>query len=223
MDAEITTNEGISRRTIVKGAAWSIPVMAAAVAAPAAVATGGPNWDVTVNGNCSGNYDVNILRALFPGGIGGQTLYNTAVALLTTLGFTAPMTRQFTITATDGDIPAGTQFQLFHGGLLNVSVATLSAGLSGISASALNIISINPNDATFTFTQAIPEGTTVTINLLTMLADVRALSNITLSLVGADNPAPGAEGADSDSISTILGALVNLGGGRSIGVQACAA
>ncbi len=36
---EIQKNKGISRRTIVKGAAWSVPVIAAAVATPLAAAS----------------------------------------------------------------------------------------------------------------------------------------------------------------------------------------
>jgi hypothetical protein len=43
LNAEITSNEegGLSRRRVVKGAAWSMPVIAAAIAAPAASASGG--------------------------------------------------------------------------------------------------------------------------------------------------------------------------------------
>ena len=33
---------GISRRTIAKGAAWAVPVVAVAAAAPAMAASGGP-------------------------------------------------------------------------------------------------------------------------------------------------------------------------------------
>jgi hypothetical protein len=43
LNAEVTSSEegGLSRRRIVKGAAWSMPVIAAAIAAPAASASGG--------------------------------------------------------------------------------------------------------------------------------------------------------------------------------------
>ncbi|MEO5320422.1 hypothetical protein PV761_17765 [Arthrobacter sp. CC3] len=42
LNAEVTSSEegGLSRRRIVKGAAWSVPVIAAAIAAPAASASG---------------------------------------------------------------------------------------------------------------------------------------------------------------------------------------
>ncbi|WP_136044435.1 hypothetical protein [Microbacterium sp. K41] len=39
MTEEIQKNKGISRRTVVKGAAWSVPVIAAAVATPLAAAS----------------------------------------------------------------------------------------------------------------------------------------------------------------------------------------
>lgn len=50
LNAEVTSSEegGLSRRRIVKGAAWSVPVIAAAIAAPAASASGGAT--VTVLG-----------------------------------------------------------------------------------------------------------------------------------------------------------------------------
>lgn len=40
------TQNGFDRRTVVKGAAWSVPVLAAAVAAPLAAATGGSDADL---------------------------------------------------------------------------------------------------------------------------------------------------------------------------------
>ena len=39
MSDEVTVSKPHSRRAVVKGAAWSVPVIAAAVAAPAAVAS----------------------------------------------------------------------------------------------------------------------------------------------------------------------------------------
>lgn len=40
MTEEVQPNKGLSRRAIVKGAAWSVPVIAAAVATPLAAASG---------------------------------------------------------------------------------------------------------------------------------------------------------------------------------------
>lgn len=50
---EVQNNQGISRRTIMKGAAWSVPVIAAAVATPMAAASGDAG-DFQVNGSCGG-------------------------------------------------------------------------------------------------------------------------------------------------------------------------
>jgi len=48
-------SSGQNRRTIVKGAAWSVPVIAAAIAAPFAAASGTPTGTLTVaTMNCTG-------------------------------------------------------------------------------------------------------------------------------------------------------------------------
>jgi hypothetical protein len=211
MDAEITTNEGISRRTIVKGAAWSIPVMAAAVAAPAAVATGGPNWDVTVTGSCLNDYQDSALAALIPGG-----LTQTVRAALALVGLTRPASRTFTITATDGTVPAGTTFSLsYPAGLINL------VALEGlIEANALTVVTINPTQTTFTLNAPLTEGQFITFNIINAIIDIGALSSVTLSLVGNDNPVnPGTEGADSATVSTLLAAGFNLGSLGILGVS----
>lgn len=48
------TNKPRNRRAIVKGAAWSVPVIAAAIAAPAASASGETGTLVVTTANCSG-------------------------------------------------------------------------------------------------------------------------------------------------------------------------
>lgn len=45
----------VERRTIVKGAAWSIPVIAAGVAVPGATASGQTPWNVSIDGQCVAN------------------------------------------------------------------------------------------------------------------------------------------------------------------------
>ena len=42
----------LNRRTVVKGAAWSLPVLAAAVAVPMAAATGTTPWNVSITQDC---------------------------------------------------------------------------------------------------------------------------------------------------------------------------
>lgn len=46
-------NQGLSRRTLVKGAAWSVPVVVAAVAAPAQAASVVNVGDFSLNGQCA--------------------------------------------------------------------------------------------------------------------------------------------------------------------------
>jgi len=203
MDAEITTNEGISRRTIVKGAAWSIPVMAAAVAAPAAVATGGPAWDVTVTGNCLNDYEDSALNSLVT-----PSLRNTVRAALALLGFTRPAERSFTITATEGTVPAGTTFSLsYPNGLIDLGLLQTL-----IQANALTVVTINNTQTTFSLNNPLTQGQSITLDVIGPIIDIGLLSSITLALVGSDNPTnPGTEGADSATVSTLVGVAVNLG------------
>lgn len=211
MTEELTQHQGISRRTIVKGAAWSIPVMAAAVAAPAAVATGGPAWDVTVTGTCANDYDLSALEALVPG-----LLVDTVEAALALLGLTPGASRTFTIAATEGTVPAGTTFSLaYPDGLIDLGL------LEGIiEAEALTVATINNTQATFTLDSDLTQGDSITIDLFDSILEIGALSSITLSLVGSDNPTdPGSEGADSATVSTLVGVAANLGSLGIIGVS----
>lgn len=218
MNEEITQTDGISRRTIVKGAAWSIPVMAAAVAAPAAVATGGANWDVTVSGSCVNDYDISALEALVP----LPATLALVKAALAGLGFTEGAARTFTITATDGTVPAGTMFSLtYPSGLINI-VALESL----IEAQALTVANINATSATFSLNSALTEGQSITFDIYDAVVNIALISSVTLSLVGNDNPVnPVSEGADSATVSTLVGAQVNLaplgGGPGKLTVQAC--
>lgn len=219
MTEELTQHQGISRRTIVKGAAWSIPVMAAAVAAPAAVATGGPGWDVTVSAACSGQYSLRLLQNQV-----GTALVAVAEGLLNALGLSRA-TREFTITATEGTVPAGTTFSLaYPDGLIDL---TLLQGL--IETNALTVVTINNSQATFTLDSDLTQGQSITLDLLQAIIDVQLLSSVTLSLVGNDNPTdPGSEGADSATVNTLAGAGVDIdlngplpGGVVTVGVQLC--
>ncbi|MFJ4167898.1 hypothetical protein ACIPY3_00160 [Paenarthrobacter sp. NPDC089714] len=73
MSDELTVSKPHTRRAVVKGAAWSVPVIAAAVAAPAAVASVN-NAALAVTGTQTGLLTLNLLD-------GGGTL--TAQALTT--------------------------------------------------------------------------------------------------------------------------------------------
>lgn len=64
---------GPDRRTIVKGAAWSVPVIAAAVGAPGASASPGGDWNVSVSAGC-------LLGTVGIGLLPGFTISETAAA-----------------------------------------------------------------------------------------------------------------------------------------------
>jgi hypothetical protein len=99
---EIQKNKGISRRTIVKGAAWSVPVIAAAVATPLAAAS-------VLNDD------------LVPALSGPLTL---------NLGFLASVTTVNTLTITNNGTdasPAGaTAVVQYNPGLLSLNIATVA-------------------------------------------------------------------------------------------------
>ncbi|MFF1831729.1 hypothetical protein [Paenarthrobacter sp. NPDC058040] len=76
MSDELTVSKPHSRRAVVKGAAWSVPVIAAAVAAPAAVASVN-NAALAVTGNQTGLLTLNLLD-------GGGTLTATALTTVPT-------------------------------------------------------------------------------------------------------------------------------------------
>jgi hypothetical protein len=211
MNSETTQHEGgLSRRTVVKGAAWSIPVMAAAVAAPAAVATGGPAWDVQVTGVCANDYDISALEALVP----LPVTLGLGKAALAAAGITEGASRTFTITALEGTVPAGTQFTLsYPTGLLD-----LTALGNLIEANALLVATVNETNTTITLSGPLAQGSSITINYIDAVIDLGVASSVTLSLVGNDNPS-GADGADSASINNLAAAAVNLGSLGILGVS----
>lgn len=61
MSADLKLSNSTSRRAVVKGAAWSVPVIAAAVAAPAASASTSELGALALNGSCG------VLGVLGPG------------------------------------------------------------------------------------------------------------------------------------------------------------
>ncbi len=96
------TTSGIDRRTVVKGAAWSVPVIAAAVASPLAAATTDHLLDISVNAECYG-IDIGGFGASFP-------RWEVAVA--------------------NGPIPAGTVFVLESSAIANISLGGLGNGIT---------------------------------------------------------------------------------------------
>lgn len=109
-----TSSGHVTRRTIAKGAAWSLPVVAVAAAAPSANAST-PVQDVDVDASC---YGLNI---------GG-------------LGLSYP---QFSIIAVGAPIAAGSTFTLTSDGLANVTIGGDTALIDiGILAHSSRVITL---------------------------------------------------------------------------------
>lgn len=101
-----TSNSKISRRTVAKGAAWSVPVVAVAAAAPAASAsTSNDVGALSLDGTC---------------GALGAGLLSTGLTL--TAG-------------PDVAVPAGTVISLSSTGLANIGVFTITGGLASVAVS----------------------------------------------------------------------------------------
>ncbi|MGJ3189261.1 hypothetical protein FQP90_12145 [Paenarthrobacter nitroguajacolicus] len=102
MSDELTVSKAHSRRAVVKGAAWSVPVIAAAVAAPAAVASVN-NAGLAITGTQTGLLSLNLLD-------GGGTLTATALTTvpteITVTNGAGAINQSATITVTVGR-PAG--------------------------------------------------------------------------------------------------------------------
>jgi len=195
---------GLSRRTMVKGAAWSVPVIAVAAATPMASASTADQFDVQVTGTCEGDFRAAGLAS------------NILNALTGVLGLD-PATRSFTVTAAEGTIPAGTQFTLTDGGLVNVNALSVTGA---IGLDALNIIRVG-NTATITLEQDLAEGQSCALELLGALADIRVASDMTLALAGTDNPSTAPGAANSAEVSTTLGTSVNVLGIVDVALQVC--
>ncbi|GGM42708.1 hypothetical protein [Microbacterium saperdae] len=139
MTEEIQKDKGLSRRTVVKGAAWSVPVIAAAVATPLAAASGG---DVEVGafttaGTCG------VLGVIGP----GFTLTASA---------TAPL-------------PVGTSVIITGSGVANIGVFSVTGGtasvavLSGTSRQ-ITLTSELPAGATIAFRTTLSISVAFTLN-----------------------------------------------------------
>ncbi|WP_309080396.1 hypothetical protein [Zhihengliuella sp.] len=185
MSNEEFTTSGLSRRSVTKAAAWSMPVIAAAVAAPMASASPATTFDVTVAGSC----------------VGGITIPLTDIT-----AFGDPT---FTITATTGAIPAGTIFNLSTGSLLSLGVISSSDLLT---ASLLDDGSIQ---LVTTGEIAEGSSVTVSVPVSDAAINADLLGNYTLSYVSAPAGFTEAgPGANSDSVSntqaTVLGQTVSI-------------
>ncbi|SFR45976.1 hypothetical protein [Microbacterium azadirachtae] len=218
MEDSTQSTHGVSRRTLVKGAAWSVPVVAAAIAVPAQAASLPQGVDVAVTGACAGNYDLSVLTNLVGAGLVG--LVQNVV--LNPLGLTPNPRRTFTITAQQGTIPAGTRFSLTYPALINLNLGVLNSILT---AAALNVVSTGNTSAEFTTTAPIPQGGSISFNVAGAIpvADLGVASTVTLTLLDTDHPNPGPGGPNSASVSSLVAAAVSLQPifNGSLAVQLC--
>lgn len=209
-------NKGFSRRTVVKGAAWSVPVIAAAVATPLAAASATPAaFDVEVTPACAGNYDLTGLLGLINAiPLVGPTVGTTVQNLLAGVGLTPFQTRGYTISAVEGTIPSGTQFTLAtDAGLIDLGLLP-----GAIDAGVLGIVTVNGGTSAVLGLQSdLAQGSSTTIALSESAVDLGLTGNTSLSLIGTDAPttAPGAPNSaslDLISVDTNLGALIDVSG-----------
>jgi len=208
-------SKGFSRRTVVKGAAWSVPVIAAAVATPLASASGTTQFDVGVTASCVGNYDLDGLLGLIAAVPGvGATTASTVQSLLAAVGLTPFQSRGFTITAVEGTVPQGTQFTLStEAGLIDLALLQ-----SAIDANVLSVVTVNgDSSAIVQLATDLTVGQSTTIQLDKSAVDLGVTGTTGLALVGSDNPtsAPGAPNAAQLNLvnaDTNLGSLIDVSG-----------
>ncbi len=139
---EIQKNSGFSRRTIVKGAAWSVPVIAAAVATPLAAASGDAG-DFQLDGTCGAlgllgvGFDLTAGAVDLPTGT-TVTVTTSGIAnlgLLTATGGLADVTllgatgNVITLTA---PLPAGTTLSLRT--TISLGIGSTLTGTTGLPA-----------------------------------------------------------------------------------------
>lgn len=205
---------GISRRTLVKGAAWSVPVLAAAIAVPARAASLPAGVDVRVAATCSGQYDISTLESLLAGvnlvglPLNLSLLTDLVKAALAVLGFNEGATRRFTISADSGTIPVGTQFLL---ATTPPALINLSALQNLLAVQALFLASVNPQGAILTTTQPITAAG-ANVELQSLLLDADVIAQTSLTLLDTDAPLnPANEAPDSAAINTLAGVDVDLG------------
>lgn len=205
---------------MVKGAAWSVPVLATAVAAPAFAATA-TNYDVGVKADCVGNYDLDKLIAGIKTAVSSLalgTLLNPVInalqgaveGVLNLIGLKKFQSRGFTIEAVQGTVPQGTQFTLSTGSLINLS---LLADILQTQANVLGVVSVNPGSAVIELKSDLPQGQSLHFSLQGQAVDLSVGGTVTFGLVGNDNPAtaPGAPNVVSQTFVVVETNLAKLG------------
>lgn len=170
-----------NRRSVVKGAAWSVPVIAAAIAAPAASAS--------------------VLGADLTPAFGGQQVFNFRVGVAPAL-ITANATLANTLTISNiGGLPstAGETVAVTY-------PAALGSGLTLMSFSGLATVSLVPNGFLVTL-PAIPAGgdETLSLGLVSLPAGILGGPQTIVASVNAADANPANNTATTDVGITLLG------------------
>lgn len=143
MTEEVQKNKGISRRAVVKGAAWSVPVIAAAVATPLAAASGVVEVGAfALNGSCG------TLGLLGP----GFTLQ---------AGPTTPLPVGTTITITGGGIA--------NIGVFGVTGGTANVNVLSPTSRQITLTAALPAGATIAFRTTLSISVAFTLNAVAAL------------------------------------------------------
>lgn len=149
LNAEITNNEegGLSRRRVVKGAAWSMPVIAAAIAAPAASASGGtptPTFSVASGAAAT----ITISKQQGQGtGVARTGLGPLNVVIRNTSGGTVTGTIGITATVDKGAVGTGLAVKTLDG----VTLGTPSFSTGHVSTSTFSITGDRATDRAISF------------------------------------------------------------------------
>ncbi|MGN8026999.1 hypothetical protein [Microbacterium sp. 22242] len=206
--------KNVERRTVLKGAAWSVPVIAVAAATPLASASVAP-FNASVSAFCTNQYDVSALQALVP----APLVFTAVQTALNGLGIHAGATRGFTITATSGTTPAGTQYLLSDPN----AILTLS-GLQSLAIAGIAGIATVSGGFTFSLAAPLAQGSSLTLDFYRAIVNAGVASGLTLTQTTADANA----GDNSATSSTLAAASVNLGSlgvlgaSGSLTIQTCA-
>lgn len=146
------SRSSLSRRALAMGAAWSIPVVAAAASSPSAAASPNPAWDVSIVGTCStlsfgtdsrqftytaitGTVPAHTQFTLTSSGLLSATLIDLPSDNIVSLSVLGDSSVSLTL---NEDLPAGSSFSVGLGaGLINAEViTTFSSALVGADANA---------------------------------------------------------------------------------------
>lgn len=225
--AQIPTRT-LTRRTVVKGAAWSVPILAAAVATPLAAASTVAPFSTVVTSNFVNNYldaelrtmvrrylntvdavdgEYNLIQLLAAWRLHRDTWVEFIPWGSTFMNAESSiyhqLTRGFTFGAIDGIIPAGAAFHMsYPAGLLNVG--TLSSELTYQLANTGLIVGSITDTETSIMVGPTGLNQQVTVNLAAAWSfAIRSIGALTMTYTG---PAP-ASGSTTASLSAVVQAV----------------